>query len=376
MIIYALAAVILGLVLHGIDYLYHKPSPLRPSDGYRDNDGYFRLSGEVQRRLRCKRLDNVLGLLPFIRTYLYICAAGMVFCGSNVILVKVLAVIYVGCRIRSLQEISHFALHGALCPSGRRARRWANIFYQYPFLLPSATTRHRTHIVEHHPNPNAPDKDPNLQDYISIGFIPGISARKFWRLVFYPLSFRGVAGKLRSYRRIWLEAPVVRTLTLAVIMLPFLVLNLWAELLCLYLIPAMVIHPFLAWVSQLVEHRGFHKIDSTSVREREYAYGRVIEFPGLLGWIVRHSVLPFGDSFHLMHSLYPSVRWNYMPTLHGFLKEHDNHYRRRSNSGIFFGRGNNVSALRDLMNDMVINPSAGIIKSSLKADMRKDSYSS
>lgn len=368
MFTYALGAVTLGMLLYGIDYLYHRPPHLHSDDGYKNNNGYFRLTREAQQKLCCKPLDDVLGLLPFIWTYLYICAAGIVFYSSSVVLIKIFAVFYIGCRIRSLQEISHFALHGALCPSVRIGRLWANIFYQYPFLLPTAATRYRTHIIEHHPNPNVFNKDPNLQDYISIGFVPGIKAITFWQFVLYPLSVKGILGKFRSYKQIWLEEPVVRSLTLLIIILPFLILNLWTELLCLYLVPAIVIHPFLAWISQLMEHRWFHNIDSTSVRQREYAYGRIIEFPGLFGWIVRHNVLPFGDSFHLAHSLYPSTRWNYLRMLHGYLKKNDAHYGRRSNSGIIFGRENNISTLRALMNDMVVNPSTGLIQSSFKAD--------
>jgi fatty acid desaturase len=137
-----------------------------------------------------------------------------------------------------------------------------------------------------------------------------------------------------------------------VIVLPLAVFGLWSEIICLYLIPCIVIHPFLAWISQLVEHRWFYRITASSGLEIQYAYGKAIEFPGLLGMMIKHNFFPFGDAYHLAHSLYPTIRWNYLRAVHVFCKEHDLHYRSRVNSGILLGRGEYPSALRELMTDM------------------------
>ena len=348
--------VLLGLSLHLLDYLCHIPPNLNSEYSRINSKGYMRLSQDVVRALKSKPCDNILGASSFVRTYLYMCAAGILFNHYGSVLVKCLLILYVSCRLRALQELSHFATHGVLCPSFKLCHLWANMFYQYPLGLPAASARYQSHVLNHHPNPNIPNKDPNLQDYVNIGFAPGISIKQFWLSVLYPLSAKGVAGRVRTYLNVWKENCIPRFIVIAIIILPLVIFGLWAELVCLYLIPCIIIHPFLAWISQLVEHRWFYRIEASSGLEIQYAYGRVIEFPGLFGRIIKHNFFPFGDAYHLTHSLYPTIRWNYLHAVHIFCKEYDIRYRSRVNSGILRNTNKNVSALRELMNDMRLNP--------------------
>jgi hypothetical protein len=175
----ALVMVLVGLLLHLLDYLCHIPPDLRSEDSRINGKGYLRLSTEVVRALKFKSCDNILGASSFVRTYLYIGAAGILFNYYGSILVKCLMILYVGCRLRALQELSHFAVHGVLCPSFKLSHLLADIFYQYPLGLPTASARYQSHVLNHHPNPNIPNKDPNLQDYVDLGFAPGISVKRF-----------------------------------------------------------------------------------------------------------------------------------------------------------------------------------------------------
>jgi fatty acid desaturase len=355
MLYYASGMIFLGLSLHLLDYLCHIPPNLRSEDVHINSEGYMRLSRDVLRALKFKSCDNVLGASSFIRIYLYMCAAGILFNHYESILVKCLMILYVSCRLRALQELSHFAVHGVLCPSFKLGHLLANIFYQYPLGLPTASARYQSHVFNHHPNPNIPNKDPNLQDYINIGFAPGITVKRFWLSVLHPFSVKGIADRLQTYFNVWKDDRIPRIIVIATIILPLIIFGLWGELICLYLIPCIIIHPFLAWISQLVEHRWFYRIKASSGLEIQYAYGKVIEFPGLFGRIIKHNFFPFGDAYHLVHSLYPTIRWNYLRAVHMFCKEHDARYRSRMNSGILWGAGENVSALRELMNDMRLN---------------------
>lgn len=355
MLYFALVMVLLGLSLHLLDYLCHIPPTLHSEHCRVNSKGYMRLSQDVVHALKSKRWDNMLGASSFVRTYLYIYAAGILFNYYGSILVKCLMILYVSCRLRALQELSHFAIHGILCPSFKLSHLWANIFYQYPLGLPTASARYQSHVLNHHPNPNIPNKDPNLQDYVNIGFAPGISIKRFWLSVLYPFSVEGVAGRVRTYFNVWKDNPIPRIIIIATVILPLVIFGLWSELICLYLIPCVVVHPFLAWISQLVEHRWFYRINTSSGLEIQYAYGRAIEFPGLFGKLIKHNFFPFGDAYHLAHSLYPTIRWNYLHAVHTFCKEYDLRYRARVNSGILRNTSENVSALRELMNDMRLN---------------------
>ena len=54
---------------------------------------------------------------------------------------------------------------------------------------------------------------------------------------------------------------------------------------------------------------------------RECINGRPTEYRGVTGWLIRHTVFPGTDHHHLAHSLYPHVRWNYLPAVNRALRE-------------------------------------------------------
>jgi fatty acid desaturase len=59
-------------------------------------------------------------------------------------------------------------------------------------------------------------------------------------------------------------------------------------------------------------------------------------------------VFPFGDCYHLAHSLYPMVRWNYLADLDRLLTRVDPAYDRYRSVGFLKPSGTRPSALSEL----------------------------
>ena len=186
--------------------------------------------------------------------------------------------------------------------------------------------RAKHHVQEHHPHVNDPARDPNLIEYVELGFNPPLRAPAFLRLVFFPVTPRGLAATVRST---WahLRAAPARIVIAASLLVGALALvgGATAAVVC-YAIPLFVVYPLLSWWSQLVEHRWFRSRPASG-SDREYASGRVLNVSRLTRWCLEASVLPFGDSLHLAHSMYPGVRWNHLGFLHAVHMERDSQYR-------------------------------------------------
>lgn len=323
-----------------------------------DSSGRSRLDARVAGQLRAQRFDDVAGVLPFVWIYCHIIILASLFLALDLLIIKIVCVFLIGCRLRAAQEASHFALHGSLCKTFSWGLTIADVFYQCPMLLQSASQRYATHVVSHHPNVNDPHKDPNVMEFIALGFKPPISVPRFLLLITYPMTPSAIVRRLRSGLASLRADPGLRTAQ---------VLTIWASIavvggpwacLWLYFVPVMVVHPWLAWISQLVEHRWF--LRATPRWQHEYSSGRSLELSGPIGELARVLVLPFGDSFHLAHSLYPGVRWNYLRRLDGVLREQDANYYAMRTSGLLVSRSKSAkSAFRELFETFVTPIAAG-----------------
>jgi fatty acid desaturase len=63
---------------------------------------------------------------------------------------------------------------------------------------------------------------------------------------------------------------------------------------------------------------------------------------------VSRLVFPLSDRYHLAHSLYPYVRWSYLPAIDRHLRAHDPHYAVYQSAGLLFPRGPLPAALSEL----------------------------
>ena len=112
----------------------------------------------------------------------------------------------------------------------------------------------------------------------------------------------------------------LRIFITCLLIVPFVLSGHYKELLILYLVPAFFIYPQLAWISQIVEHRWFVEFESEpNKHKRELIIGRPTEYKGISGFFIRACIFPFGDSFHLAHSLFQYARYNYLKTINEIL---------------------------------------------------------
>ena len=227
-----------------------------------------------------------------------------------------------------------------------------------PDVVAIGMRRYATHVVSHHPNVNDPSKDPNVMEFIALGFTPPISVARFLLLITYPVTPFAIIRRVRSALASLRVDPGLRTAQVLTIWASIAVVGGPSACLWLYFLPVMVVHPWLAWISQLVEHRWF--LRTTPRWQHEYSSGRSLELSGLIGEIARALVLPFGDSFHLAHSLYPAVRWNYLRRLDRVLRDQDANYYAMRTSGLLVSRSKGAkSAFGELFETFVTPISAG-----------------
>lgn len=353
----------LAFILWQIDRMAHSKKIKYDEDVLSNIDAKLSLAPyhKIFKDLRFRKNDNLLAPFPFIWTYLLMIACILIFNYTSWIIIKIACIIFMGGKFRCLQEIGHYAIHASLCPSQKWGKFLTNIFTQFPLFLVDVKVRYRNHVIEHHPNPNTASKDPNLADFNAIGFVSGISRSKFLAGVFFPLTFRGIKEKITAcvlnYATRNKDVPtfLIRNAVLFSIIFPFFYFGLYTEFILLYILPLIVVYPFFAWMSQVVEHRWYFKEERPfeSKIEKEFAYGRPTDYYGVSGAIIRHLLFPFGDSYHLAHSLFPYVRWNYLPQVDKVLKQHCPYYTQHISSGIWIKKGNQHSALSELKERMV-----------------------
>ncbi|MFI7103224.1 hypothetical protein ACIBK8_28190 [Streptomyces sp. NPDC050161] len=91
----------------------------------------------------------------------------------------------------------------------------------------------------------------------------------------------------------------------------------WTGLICGVLLPRLLLHPQLAWMSLLAEHTWYDP-DTRAGTPAWVEAGRCLRlYPRnrALAHLAATTWLPYGDLHHYAHSAHPSIRWNYLPTL-------------------------------------------------------------
>ena|ERR1700754_719650 len=305
-----------------------------------------------------RRLDVALAPLPFLWTWIEI-VAGVLAGGLWQTTVGWIAVVlWSGGRLRALQEFGHNAVHFALC----RSRPWqwwlSDLFYQFPAFKRDMQSRHQTHTLEHHRHPNHPTLDPNRARVAAAGYTVGLSRAAFYWQLFYPLTPTGawtnVATMARNSllnRSCWSASARCVCLLVTAGLLYW--AGGWRGVACGWLVPLLISYPLFAWLSLLTEHRWFIDGAPRERLELEYRMGRPTDYVGLTGWLVRVFIAPTSDAWHLAHSLYPGVRWNYLPAIDRHLKAHEPRYASHASEGLLFRRGNAPAALSELYERLV-----------------------
>jgi fatty acid desaturase len=64
-------------------------------------------------------------------------------------------------------------------------------------------------------------------------------------------------------------------------------------------------------------------------------------------------ICPSSDAYHLAHSLYPGVRWNYLPAIDRVLKVDEPRYSQHASEGLLLSSDGIPSALSELRDRLV-----------------------
>jgi fatty acid desaturase len=350
----AVSAVVVGVAGRQIDRLWFSPRRVRGVRFSRDAP-----VGEINELLRLQR-DRVNNVTPVIVSschWLEI-LGWAALCRVAPAVTLPLICVYAAVKFRHLQELTHFAVHGCLARGRRCNDVLGEVIFQAPLAMPSINRRRTTHVVEHHPNATDPRLDPNIAALYAAGLRPGCRDGEFVRALLFPLTVTGLRETVRQIRTDLATHRVVRSARWTPLVVIVLVTALGgaAGLVAVLLVPRLVVYPYLSWLSLLFEHRWFAVATpaaSTDRRTREaercirlYRRRRVLE------WIARGTWLPYGDLFHFAHSVYPSMRWNFLPVADRLLGD-----PRGAFSSTVWGRSSAVAALYE---DSRTRPATGV----------------
>ncbi|AZC18461.1 MULTISPECIES: fatty acid desaturase [Pseudomonas] len=322
---------------------------------YRDDQPVRDAIRAGQRPNVVKAHDHWYEILAFVAVWLEIALlAGACRLWPNPVVVLV-AAIFIGGRLRVLQEIGHTALHMGFGADRPLQFRIADYLGNFATFRADSTARYQSHCVAHHPHA-ATEQDPNVARLRRIGLVPGISPARFWLLFFHPLTPTGLVETLTIMRdgtrsshgrmaRLW-----VNGLLLAALYLGAGAPALWA-----YLLGLLVFYPLYSWWSLLVEHRWFAPHDPGAVDKAEHDQNvtQRTEYGRFNGVLMRILVCPLTDSYHLLHHLHPRLHWKYSAAADQALSQTDALYAVNKSQGFVFGRSGPRSAINDLYHRLV-----------------------
>lgn len=303
--------------------------------------------------------DRYIFFLPFLWVWLDIGIAIFATKIFDNLIFWIFLIIFVSGRFRALQEISHMTVHKSLCNSEKMQDIVANSLFQFLLFRPDMYHRRLSHM-KHHFNANNPELDPNVHDFLRIGFKEGISTFKFIMSVIYPITPYGILNNISvAFKNsIFLNKNYITFIIRFSFLITYFFLLYYIGgikiVVLTYLIPAFTIYPLFAWLSQVVEHRWFIQTEEINSKKRECIVGRPTDYDGISGFLIRQLIFPFGDSYHLAHSLYPKMHWKLLSRLDKKLKKQMPYYGKYISNGLIFSSNKKVpSALSELKNRLV-----------------------
>jgi fatty acid desaturase len=272
--------------------------------------------------LQRSRRNNVTPVLLMAGHWLEI-GGILLLAGRPGLLPPVAAVMLLAVKGRHLQEVSHFGVHTALAANRRLGDLLTEFTAQGPMILATVGNRRESHVRLHHPHATIIGVDPNLTELTAAGMFPGCSPASFVRALVYPVTPRGLMATLSG---LWWNGLAFRSTTRSRLPLVLALsgsaylLGGWRAIVAVA-VARLALYPLMAWFSLLVEHRWFNA---------EPCRGRPIEVEtrrcvrvwaqrSVLALVARAIFLPYGDLYHFAHSVYPTIRWNYLPTVEGIV---------------------------------------------------------
>lgn len=282
----------------------------------------------------------------------------------------VLAVLIIGTRQRALASLLHEAAHGTLFKSKMLNIMLGRIICGWP-IFQSFDSYRKSHVLTHHPHIGDSARDPDYQYMLDSGVYDEISRASFlWRFLLSPalgrLTPQYIYFLLRERLGKALQTPKERGEVLLIlvfhigILLASYVMGIINDVLLLWFLPFLIVHPLVGWYSELAEHFPMMstKFSSHSFFSRNRYAGRIEKL-----FIGMH-----GDNYHLTHHLLPGIpHWN-LEKATKILRENED-FKTWDNywGGIFTSEPGKVSLLAYLINfHSFAKPNAAVFSETIK----------
>lgn len=305
---FAVSVVLFGMGLRQIDRLWYAAGTATTTrGGQRAAD----VAAQLRRHQR-RRANNVTPVLVMAGHWVEIAGWWALLPRLGWLGAAMLTLV-ISLKFRHLQELTHYAVHGALAKSRRLGDLLAEVFYQAPLAMVALPVRRRNHVVLHHPNAARAGLDPNAAEIAAAGITEGCGRRRFLLGAIWPVTPAGLLVTLRARKAGVLSGPLRLVAPFALMLLAFQVSGS-AALIWGVVVPLLVVYPQLAWLAMLIEHRWFAPQEQRPTRIANEAQRclRLYQRRPILTAIARLTWLPYGDVFHFAHSAFPNLRWNYL----------------------------------------------------------------
>ncbi|MEM7339045.1 MAG: hypothetical protein AAF467_10385 [Actinomycetota bacterium] len=226
--------------------------------------------------------------------------------------------VFVGWRLRVLQEVGHVLVHTGL----GLFLFVTDLIWSLPMAQRSAQQRYVRHVELHHGNGTLSTIDPHRASVrswlMALESLPlgdeGSGTRPLTRslgvLAWSDLRLAVFGSEPDGGHRLAVSRQ--RGIVLLSVLLPLSFLPFASEpvraAIVGWLIARSVVYPVLAWFSELLEHHwAAGPVDADSHVQSELQLGHVLAADTLLNWLIVVGLQPFGERFHMLHSLRPDL---------------------------------------------------------------------
>ena len=299
--------------------------------------------------LKPNSLLNIASIVDFLSIWVVIFGIIIIAGFYDNLALYIAVSIVIGGRFRALEELAHFSMHNALFTSRKFGRSMADLVSQFPLFNPPTAFWTSFHCAQHHPNVGT-EEDPAFSSLLDAGFKQGMTSGEFWSCLLTPLSVSGVIQTLKyalegfDPRKNQYSVIVLRITSILFIYCSIATLVGFKPLL-LCVLPALLLWlPLFSWISLICEHNWFEQAnDNLNTISKEIKLGKRTHFAGLSGLFFKALIFPVGDTYHLTHSILPSLHFRFLPWANKILESTYPEYMEAQHTSGFWIRNKNGS---------------------------------
>lgn len=283
-------------------------------------------------------------MLALLVDYLIIAGAVVLSLSSGAFWVYGLVVIVIGSRMRALENLLHVASHNQLC-ANKQLNRWVGLLF-CALPLGSSFYAYRKSHMTHHRYLGDQETDPDYRRYKRLGLhqLPYQRERFFiilirmLLLIDVPKYIWGTLSSVVYTKGIPVAEWAARGGSILGLVVVASYYNLWPLFLLYWAVPFLTSFQVIRFLAEMSEHGGlYHHHDQAEMTRNNICHP-------LLAWLL----YPHGDSYHLVHHLYPAIPYYHLKRAHKKLMG-NNHYKQLHHChGLVFGRASSVTTYKEM----------------------------